>query len=303
MKGQVNLVANPSFEDTVHCPNYSGGMVIPSSCKNWYDPNGSSSDYYNSCASIIGGVPNNSFGWQYAKSGIAYAGFATYGGKEYIQEKLDSVLYQNHKYCVEFYISLANHEKIAANNIGLFICDTLPLSPPQTTVYINCIPQINDSIPITDTAGWTKISGEYIAHGGEQYITLGNFYSDAQTDTIHLSNQNFGLVSYYYIDDVSIIDCTSVGISEINNPNSEILISPNPTTGIFTIHTEGAAIKEIKITNVLGETISNYELRITNETTVDISGVAKGVYFVQITVDSAGSPTNKNVVNRKIIRN
>ena len=94
----------------------------------------------------------------------------------------------------------------------------------------------------------------------------------------------------------------SVGIENYQLSTLNCQLTPNPTTGIFTIHTEGAAIKEIKITNVLGETITNYELRITNETTVDISGVAKGIYFVQITVDSAGSPTYKNVVNRKIIK-
>ena len=74
------------------------------------------------------------------------------------------------------------------------------------------------------------------------------------------------------------------GISEINNPNSEILISPNPTTGIFTIHTEGTNIKEIKVFTVLGEEvgITNYKLpispstplRVTDEVTMDMSGYA-----------------------------
>ena len=91
------------------------------------------------------------------------------------------------------------------------------------------------------------------------------------------------------------------GISEINNPNSEILISPNPTTGIFTIHTEGTNIKEIKVFDIIGNEILSFDkLRMTQSETIDVSGFAKGIYFLQITVDSAGSPT-KNVVNKKIV--
>ena len=52
--------------------------------------------------------------------------------------------------------------------------------------------------------------------------------------------------------------------------------------------------------------ITNYKLpispstplRVTDEVTMDVSSIAKGIYFVKITVDSAGSPT-ENVVNRK----
>lgn len=47
----------------------------------------------------------------------------------------------------------------------------------------------------------------YVAGGGESYITIGNFFDDANTDTISASPWKFGtLASYYYIDDVSITE-------------------------------------------------------------------------------------------------
>ena len=49
----------------------------------------SSSDYFNSCSSIVG-VPTNGLGFQYAKTGVGYIGISTYnylfnqiGGREY----------------------------------------------------------------------------------------------------------------------------------------------------------------------------------------------------------------------------
>ena len=79
-----------------------------------------------------------------------------------------------------------------------------------------------------------------------------------------------------------------VGINEINN-YEEINIYPIPTTGIFTIHSEGMKIKQIKITNILGEVIKNI-----NNTTIDLSDQPKGIYFVEI-------KTDKGTTNKKII--
>ncbi len=97
----------------------------------------------------------------------------------------------------------------------------------------------------------------------------------------------------------------SVGIENYQLSTLNCQLTPNPTTGIFTIHTEGTNIKEIKVFTVLGEEvgITNYKLpispstplRVTDEVTVDMSGFAKGIYFVRITDEK------KTVVNKKIV--
>ncbi len=101
---------------------------------------------------------------------------------------------------------------------------------------------------------------------------------------------------------------TDAGISEQNN-NSNITISPNPFTSQTTItfgeeHTStgstssptAAAQHIIKITDVLGNVMQQLTTN-NKQLTLDMSDVAKGIYFVRIT------DKNKNVVNRKIVLN
>ena len=57
-----------------------------------------------------------------------------------------------------------------------------------------------------DTQGWTEIAGDFVAEGGEEYLTIGNFFSAANSgivdDTALLTYLLPG--SYYYIDDVRL---------------------------------------------------------------------------------------------------
>ena len=65
---------------------------------------------------------------------------------------------------------------VAVNSIGAFLSDSAVFD--STFFSLKYHPQIesNQSLFLGDTAGWLKISGVYEAQGGEQYITLGNFY-------------------------------------------------------------------------------------------------------------------------------
>ena len=45
----------------------------------------------------------------------------------------------------------------------------------------------------------------YAAGGGENYITIGNFYNDANTDTMILSSFPDNII-YYYTDDISVVE-------------------------------------------------------------------------------------------------
>ena len=303
---------NGSFEVYDSCPSYlnEGISLVPP----WYSPTAGTPDYLNHCDTTYFSVPSNQWGYQNAHTGVACVGMGMYWVdtpsytvyREYIQVKLSDSLIANKKYCVNFYVSLAEIPNNATTIVSITEIGMLFSNNPitSTTSYpLTYSPQIKSPVGVfmSDTTNWMQISGTYTAIGGEQYITIGNFKSDANTDTSVIIHSGSQTGAYYYIDDVSVIDCTNAGISEIINPKSEILISPNPTTGIFTIHTEGTNIKEIKVFTVLGEeVITNYELGITNAVSIDVSGIAKGIYFVQITVDSAGSPT-KNVINKKIV--
>lgn len=226
ISAQVNLVPNPSFEDTLQCP-FNPAQV--SFAPPWYDPTLGSPDYFNNCNGGNYGVPINAVGFQFARTGKAYTGLYTYANniitlREYIQVFLNSSPYSGKRYSVEFYVSLADTMSVATNNLGLYFSD-IPVTAAVGAV-INVIPQVtNDTInnKLSDKSGWTKISGDYIANGTEQYITIGNFLDDSSSDTIHVAGGSYQF-SYYYIDDVSIIclDCDdTVSIPNIFTPNND----------------------------------------------------------------------------------
>lgn len=201
---QVNLVPNPSFEDTVFCP---WGTTQLEACSLWQNF-GNTPDYFNACSQIVN-VPHATFGYQNAHTGVGMAGLATYKDpndypnyREIIGIELTHPLQLNEKYFFSFYLNFANtiNVAIASNNIGLRFF-TLP--------YDSCCPPTLDNFAhlhadsiITDSIGWTKLSGSFFADSTYGFISIGNFFNDLQTDTMILSA--FPDYAYYYIDDVCV---------------------------------------------------------------------------------------------------
>jgi gliding motility-associated-like protein len=214
---QSNLVPNPSFESYKSCPKYISNIDLATY---WYTPTEGTSDYYNSCVISGGnaGVPNNFCGYQYARTGYAYAGFGaiynnpSYNNREYIAIRLVEPLKAGAKYSVEYYVSLsnstANSSRIATDALGAFLGDSIVDFTDHT--LLNVAPQINNpkGNVINDTLNWIKIGGEFKAVGSERFLTIGNFvdHSQSTNDTIVACSD---CMCYYYIDDVSVIclDC------------------------------------------------------------------------------------------------
>jgi hypothetical protein len=98
---------------------------------------------------------------------------------------------------------------------------------------------------------------------------------------------------------VKMEQANDLGINETDN-NSHITISPNPFTSTTTITFSEELFRQaqqpstIKVMDVLGQTIQQYTIN-NRQSTIDMSGYAKGIYFVQITDEK------KTIVNRKIV--
>jgi len=231
---QTNLVPNPGFENFITGDTFCNAGYI-NDTPPWINPTGASPNCFKSCCWNQGwAIPQNAFGFQYPFNGIGYAGFGVYtlstilpNGREYIQVKLLDSLKENIKYLVKFYVCLADSEKYATDDIGLYFSDTAIYKDVfDHSPFSSFIPQIENTQGniITDKENWTLISGIYIAQGGEQYITIGNFYDDANTDTLFVGGGNIYNESYYYIDDVSVT------LIEDSVPSENTLIIPNAFT-------------------------------------------------------------------------
>src|SRR3569832_155596 len=123
-RGQ-NLVPNPSFEDTVLCPDnldqvnraigWSSFRLTP--------------DYFNLCSgSLYSDVPQNNFDFQYPRTGHGYGGFfafTTSGNyREYIGIQLTQPLIAGNTYYASMYVNrVANtsgqQKNIATNKLGI----------------------------------------------------------------------------------------------------------------------------------------------------------------------------------------
>lgn len=224
-----NLVLNSQFEQYLYCPIFPAQSA--SSWGSFNTPN-----YYHFC-SISASPIINILGSQIPHSDSAFIGmYCFYFGveeREFVNNTLTKPLESSKTYCGEFYISMADSVSRGIDSYGMLISDSL-LTVYPLQVYTPQIANTPGNV-ILDKHNWTKISGTYTAHGGEQYIHLGNFNNDANTlvginDTVSGSNTAYEWRNaYYYLDDVSLeellpaqtIDDTTI------YPGSEVIVGNN----------------------------------------------------------------------------
>lgn len=226
---QQNLVPNWSFENITQCPSYLINSTLPFAPP-WQNPTAGTPDIFSPCDSVvitghpcpINGVPCNGAGIQTPITGTNYAGIFLYGlniagangnAREYIQVKLTDSLKANKPYCVSFYTSPGERSMYVTSRVGLYLSTTAISSTTWTALPVS--PQIEPPFHsyISDTINWTEIKGLYMANGGENYITLGNFYDNPFTDTLYRGgNKNSDM--YYYFENISVVQYMSafVGI-------------------------------------------------------------------------------------------
>lgn len=210
---QHNLVPNPSFEE-VDGKIKEGGKVFLAAP--WRAVNMNPVDLYSTeSKSEEFGVPNNKYGGEKARTGNNYAGVSFYGyrgrmPRTYLGTRLTNPLTEGREYCLKFHVSLADKSKYAANNLAMYVTSDSIVEPTETNLSFS--PQIKSltNKPFEQQFLWTPICGKYTAKGGEQFIVIGNFNTDEETqlETLRLSREFSGRQeynAYYYIDDVSVI--------------------------------------------------------------------------------------------------
>ncbi len=310
-----NLVPNPGFETINACTwqllnsGEAHGNAPP-----WNSPTtGGNCDLFNTCCTFFAssngypyGVPANNFGYQAPHSGNGYAGGQTYFSgmfvfHEYLQIPLSSPLVAGEQYCASFYVnaSCSSYSNLASNNIGMYFSDTLTNIPNYYSGVLNFVPQLNTTALVTDTTNWTLISGQFIAQGGEQYIIIGNFYSDSLTDTIQIlpgASANANSSAYYYYDDIDVhcCSCGQVGIKESEIKYSDFIVYPNPVTDKLNIQLNNDGSSEIILYDLLSRKL--LQQTFTNSTTINTEQLAKGMYLYEV--------RNKNGIirNGKVIK-
>ncbi len=252
--GQLNLVPNPSFEEKDSCP--SGQYALTPRCEGWYDPvsimpilpgtfytykDWGAASYYNICNNTTVGVPENVAGIQEARSGDAYSGTLIFANAiwinvdrymAYISIELNSSLKKGQTYYAEFHYSLAEGtsnddpnaflDNLYFVELGMLFTDSAIIRGLNTATEqpLNTYetPQVKQMMGTDiDTLNWIKVSGTFIAKGGEKHLTIGSF---KEVDT---TSQD--AYTYIFIDDVAVIEEYTPPVL----PTDDVKLFPNPS--------------------------------------------------------------------------
>jgi len=251
-----NLVEHGSFEKLTSNKAPKKLDAIKSA-EGWYSLTTSQAELF----VPVENVPNsssfskclNAFGREEPKTGENFAGISVYSPspnpakakvpRSYLVTNLNSSMKKGMRYCVKFYVSLADLSKYSTNNIGAYFTkdDKEILSFADKPIALLdkkgeiILDQRNESRTISMDYGWEQICGTYVAKGGEKFMVLGNFFQDKETKfEVHkkdlkrtpdafkeqLKAAPQQVAAYYYIDEVSVIlletgeECDCITASE-----------------------------------------------------------------------------------------
>ncbi|MFN0274560.1 MAG: gliding motility-associated C-terminal domain-containing protein [Chitinophagales bacterium] len=263
LHAQVNLVPNPSLEDYVDCPysfdGFFGSETVFYIVDQWMRPSGGTSDLYNVCASSSSGmdVPDNFFGYQEAHTGDGYAGMYTYlegyEYREYIQTRLTEVMVTGNCYYIEFYVNSADDFSLGYNyaidEMGLHISDERYF---EDFLYgpISLTPQITgeEGLFYTEADTWYKVSGFYEAAGGEEWITIGNFQDDDETELELVNPDESADYGYIFVDDVLVTEAGGADFLEDTVLCELYYILEAPTGAEYYLWSTGDTTQNITVT-------------------------------------------------------
>lgn len=219
LQGQ-NLVPDSSFEDitTPYCGITSSPAQFNGAFNQWNCPTSAEPDQYSllvptTCfnhatnGSPSGPIPPK--GSQTPRTGDVHVGLYLYTisgleQREYIQIRLSQPMSQGQQYLLRYHVSLADQIEWATSSIGAYFSDTQVSGGSGPLPYS---PQAQNTAMLPDTSLWMEVRDTVTASGSWEYLVIGNFANDANTNLA--ANPGSGLGpgqygAYYFIDDVSV---------------------------------------------------------------------------------------------------
>ena len=241
-----NLIKNPDF--TTSEKVISKAQIH--SADGWSDANGGSVDLFSASTCMASlGVPNNFMGNQ-ASAGN-YAGISAYYDdqrislvkslqnlditsekgysqySEYLQGELVEELKAGQVYSFSINVNLAEESGRAVNGLGAYFSNEKLEFKNNRALEFE--PQIKSNEFISDEDGWSTISGNFIAKGGERYFSIGAFKgSFTVKSTVEAKKENDNKRAYYYVNGGTL--------SKVNNGDSDgdgVLDANDPCPNVY----------------------------------------------------------------------
>ncbi|MDX9750983.1 MAG: T9SS type A sorting domain-containing protein [Flavobacteriales bacterium] len=243
----------------------------------------------------------NFFTYQHPFEGASCVGMATYwqhGSNEYrewIMAPLLGPMVVGQTYYCSFRANAAfggNHTFpqfwLANDKVGIRF--TTMAMPPWNVgdpfpVPVNHAHIMHSQI-LADTVGWTLVSGSFVADSAYQYLMIGQFFSNALTDTLQFSPE--GIPWYWLPRAYTLVDAVCVSASpdgcDLGQSVGEGLPSgpalfPNPARDQLVVAQWGGA--EAQVLDAMGCLL--WQGRITSDRWVlDVGSWARGAYVLRM---------------------
>ncbi len=240
-----NLVENSSFEGV---KGKLKKLKQINKAESWFSPTSLRADLFSEdAAGTEIGVPGNIYGKEDAADGKNYAGIIAYSyrgasPRTYVFSQLKEKLEKGVRYCVSYKVSLSDLSKYAVNNLGAHLSKKpfevegkkdIVLGPKYTVV------KVEDNRVFEKRYSWESMCSEFVAEGGEKFLTIGNFDETKETKFVKLRKKaDFRgaqvPMAYYYIDDI-VVKIVEEGVScncdEVDDKEIErVVYSSNRTS-------------------------------------------------------------------------
>lgn len=270
-----NLISNGGFEIYTSLPYKNaqfGNAVGWNNCYGQGTP-----DYFHIDGSLVAKLPDCLAGHVFPHSGSAIMGLVIWSNtlanyREYISCALSSELNIGNTYEVSFFFTNGVPTAIGgigANNLAIAF-STTQLYQAGLSNILNVTPQYVSEGILYNTE-WQKISFKFKADQAYKFITIGNFSNDKDTKKQVFTS---GPASYFFIDDISIVDtfkkCDNVILNIFPNPVSEILH--------FDVNCDESF--ELTMFDAIGKKIFNSNF--TKSTEWPTFNSANGIYFFEV---------------------
>ena len=168
--------------------------------------------------------------------------------------------------------------------------NTVNMTGGNTGTYLNSTFSLTASANIPDTA-WVGLPANFDVTTNDPNASVSWDFGDTATGSGASTSHTYtsaGTVSVTVI--ISNGGCSDtiwhnvvvqLGLYVPRHLQLAFDVSPNPSSGVFNVKSKSAAEKEVFIYNVLGEQVYSTTFS-GNTTSIDLSGLEKGVYFMRV---------------------
>ncbi len=267
-------------------------------------------DYFNSCIGsndTVPGVPRNLLSFQFAQDGSAYAGMFSHlidDYREMIGTELLEPLTVGQTYYGSFWVNAAyggpQQTASACNNIGMLLMTSefsWVHSPDDPPFPLPNHAQIYSQQVVSDTAGWTLVSGSFVADSAYRYLVIGNHFDNAHT-TVQIIGPGNPDKAYVFVDEVCL-SASPTGCPLWNSIGEHVLqaivIGPVPAMDALRVGWGLLPIRRVVVLDVLGQVLWERDVAGEDEVNVATVGWPNGVYHLLLETER-GRQTKKFVV-------